>query len=114
MWDRGEFDALVQDTEQSLKSSLSRARGTSTPEQRARIFDSKVKRGKLRAAVRYITDREGGGIMFPDDIDDKSGNAVIDVLKNKHPKMREPGPAAMPAYDELPSFVDLDITADTV
>ena len=114
MWEKEEFEALVQDTEQSLKSSLSCARGTSTPEHRARVFDTKVKRGKLRAAVRYITDREGGGIMTPDDIDDKSGLSVIDALKEKHPKMRDPGPAAMPAYDELPAFVDLDITADTV
>ena len=74
------------------------------------MFDTKELRGgNLRAAVRYITDRE------PDEIDDKSGKSVIDALRDKHPPMREPGEAAiMHTYDTTPSLIDFDITKDTV
>ena len=70
--------------------------------------------GNLRAAVRNITDREGSGLLVPDEIDDKSGETVIDALRDKHPPMREPGEAAMHPYDTTPSLMDLGFTEDTV
>ena len=79
-----------------MESSLSKARGATAPEQRAKVFDAKVKGGNLRTSVHYITDREGGGVLAPDEIDDKSGTPLIDVLRDKHPPMREPGEAAIP------------------
>jgi len=65
-----------------MESSLSKARGASTPEQRAKVLDNKVQGGNRRAVVRYITDREGDGVLEPEEIDDKSGKYyVVDALR---------------------------------
>ena len=112
-WNDGLFQELVEDTARTMQANLSRKQGSTSPEERARIFDSRIKRGDLRAAVRYITERDSGGILFPEDnlTPDKT---VLDVLKKKHPLMGTPGPNALKHYDTLPSFIDLDITEDTV
>jgi len=60
---------LVEDTLRTTESSLSKSRGDTTPEQRAKVFDAKVKGGNLRAAAHYITGRECGGVLEPDEID---------------------------------------------
>ena len=60
MWRAGKFKGLVEAAPHSLKAFQSKSRGNTTPEHRARVFDSKVKRGQLSAAVSYIVDQEGG------------------------------------------------------
>jgi len=59
-------------------------------------------------------DREGGGVLAPDEIDNKLGKPVIDALRDKHPPMRESGEAAMHTYDTTPSLIDLDISEVTL
>ena len=108
---RGEYQGFVEDTLRVMESSLPKARGATTPKQRAKVFYTKVRARNLRTAVRYITDREGGGVLAPDEIDGKSG---IDALRDKHPPMREHGESAKHTYDITPSLIDLDITEDTV
>ena len=51
------------------------------------MFGSKVKRAQLSAAVSYIADQEGGGVFYPDDIDEKTRDPVGKVLKLKHPPL---------------------------
>ena len=74
---------------------------------------------KLRQAVCWATDREGGGCLLPDDQYTKTGQPVEDVLRDKHPDMRVP-PAENPAcatfevYEEVPETVPLDFTEDDV
>ena len=63
MWEVGKFKGLVEETLHCLKASQSKSRGNTTPVHRARVFDSKVKRGQLSAAVTYIADQEGGGVF---------------------------------------------------
>ncbi len=50
----------------------------------ARRYDAMVLGGKVRAAVRMVTDRGTGGPYCPNDLDSKSGWPVIDVLWDKH------------------------------
>ena len=112
---RGEYQGFVEDTLRVMESSLPKARGATTPKQRAKVFYTKVRARNLRTAVRYITDREGGGVLAPDEIDGKSG--IDALLRDKHPAMRVPGEAVMHTYycyDTTPSLIDLDITKDTV
>ena len=46
--------------------------------------------GKLRAGVRWLTSRDGGGVLNPEDADTKSGRPVIDVLREKHSDLMIP------------------------
>jgi hypothetical protein len=39
---------------------------------------------------RGVTNRAGGGVLQPDDVCTKTGRPVLEVLRGKHPKMREP------------------------
>jgi hypothetical protein len=45
--------------------------------------------GKLHAAVHWITEREMGGILLPDERDGKTGDTV-QVIKSKRPEARIP------------------------
>jgi hypothetical protein len=96
-WQSGKFKMLVETTEQALKARQTTARGSTTPAQRA-------KTGNLRSALRYISDTECGGLLYPDDIDEKSNKSVGEVLQDKHPQSQ-----AVKHYEE-----DLDITSEHV
>jgi hypothetical protein len=86
-WEKGQFTMLVEDILRSMEAHLTHKQGSTTPEQRTKTFHQKVLRSNLRGAVRYLTEREKGGILYPDDIDEKSGNTVQSVLESKHPML---------------------------
>ena len=113
-WDKGQFEMLVQDTERTMESSLSTQQGGMSAAQRAKIFQAKMLCGNLRGAVKFLTDTERGGVLMPDDVDEKTGHSVEDVLRSKHPAARTPDISLFPPYDATPAFVDVDITADVV
>jgi hypothetical protein len=113
-WEEQKFDMLVQDTERTALAQLAKSRGGSTPEQRAKTYNRLILQGKLRAAVRWLTEREKGGVLLPGDTDEKTGETIFDVLKSKHPAARVPEASEMEDYDILPDFVDVDITEDIV
>ena len=113
-WEAGKFDMLVQETERTALTQLARIRGGQTQEQRAKTFSRLVLQGKLRAAVRYITEREMGGVLLPDYRDEKTGDTVLDVLQSKHPDARVPDTSVMEEYATLPDLVEIDITEEVV
>jgi hypothetical protein len=47
-------------------------------------------RGDIRGAVRYLTNRETGGVLYPHETDKKSGKSVLNLLKSKHPDIKVP------------------------
>ena len=51
------------------------------------VFTRLILCGRVREAVRFITDRARGGVLKPSDTDAKSGNCVFDVLREKHPSL---------------------------
>jgi hypothetical protein len=65
-------------------------------------------------AVRWITEREKGGVLLPNEVDAKTGEYVIDVLKAKRPDAWIPDASKLDDYEETPNFVDLDITKEVV
>ena len=105
---------LIQETEKDMTASLSRRRGKVSANQRAKIFNRKMLRGDLRGAVKYMTETEKGGVLMPDDIDEKTGNSVAQTLESKHPDARIPETSSLFDYPSTPDFVDLDITSDVV
>jgi hypothetical protein len=77
-WEVGKFTMLVQDTEQAMESFLTTKQGGEvTTDQQAKISHRKMLQGDVRGAVRYLTEREKGGILLPNDVDDKLGQTAL-------------------------------------
>ena len=84
-------------------------------ENRAKTHHNLVIRGKLRAAVRRITEHETGGLLHLEDPCTKTGDRVMEVLHTKHLDAHNPSVASLDTYmDRLPEFVPVDITNNTV
>lgn len=113
-WRNGDFQALVDDTIRSSKIFLDKNRGTLSREQRAKIFSRLLLRGKIREAVRFITEREGCGALHPTNIDAKSKERVIDVLHSKHPDPRVTQQSTLTDYESLPAVIPVRISEETV
>jgi hypothetical protein len=113
-WQQGKFSMLIQNTEQTMDSLLSAKQGRLTPVQLAKIFHQKMLRGDMRGAVRYLTDREKGGLLQSNNIAEKTGDLVKTVLRSKHPDDRISKPESLFNYTHNPDFVEVDISADAV
>ena len=110
LWEDGREEALVCQIETAARMSAGGGREPSTEEKTARSFNSTVLDGNLRAAVRRLTAREGGGVMSPSDRCTKTGEKVLDVLQSKHPDRRVPNldhedNLAFEDYDRVPEPV---------
>ena len=71
-----EYDTLVDDTENELLRRAGSGRRTNDDESAARQFNATVLSGRLRKAVRGLTNRDGGGVLQPDDACTKTGRAA--------------------------------------
>ena len=69
---------------------------------KARRYDALMREGKIRSAVRMLTERDGGSLYGPDDLDTKTGEPVWDVLQAKHPDGVVPPARNFDAYAEVP------------
>ena len=72
----------------------------------ARKYHNMVLGGKVRAAVRMVTNRGTGGAYRPFDLDSKSGRPVIEVLREKHPASRVPSEEDFDAHVGAPDCLD--------
>ena len=54
-------------------------------EQQAKIFHGKMLQGGIQGAVRYLTARDEGRVLMPDEIDEKLGYTITEVLASKAP-----------------------------
>ena len=84
-----------------------------------RSYHDTVLSGNLWQAVRWATDREGGGCLLPDDQCTKNGRPVAEVLREKHPDMRvspvdNPTCADFEEYEKLPKTLPLNFMEDDV
>ena len=121
LWERGQHAGLVGGAEAEGASREGRAASGGEEEDNAvawSYYDT-VLSGKLRQAIRWSTDREGGGCLLQDDQCTKTWRLVEEVLREKHPYMRVPpmeNPmcAAFEEYKDIPKTVPLDFTEDDV
>jgi len=75
--------------------------------------------GRLRQAVRRLTNRDGGGVLQPDEECTKAGVPVLQVLRSKHPALRvpeldTPDCKVFESYPELPAAIPMEVTAEHV
>ena len=79
------------------------------------FFSSLILQGRLREAVRFITERQGGGVMQPDDDAGKpAGKTVFEVLFEKHPEQRIPDEEDFMPCEKLPHLIDIDVTCSHI
>ena len=83
-----------------------------------RVFTRLMLRGKVRAAVRWATERATRAVLSPStviNVDATEGPlTVMDVLRQKHPEPSTPVPAALLPCDTLPQFEDVEVTGSHV
>ena len=82
LWERGLHAGLVGDakTEGGAREGMAASRGKEEDKAVDRSYHDTVLSGKLRHAVRRVTDREGGGCLLPDNQCTKTGRTVAEVL----------------------------------
>ena len=84
-------------------------------EKEIKVFSALILQGRLREAVRFITERQGGGVMDPtDDAIKPSGKTVLEVLIEKHPEQSIPNQEDFLTCDSLPALVPLNITNEHI
>ena len=66
-----------------------------TAEQRSQTDHRLVLCGKLRTAVRWIAERDTGGVLKPGDRCTETGDWVMEVLRTKHPEAWTPVAASL-------------------
>ena len=92
LWERGQHAGLVGEAEAEGAGREVRDAfiGKEEDDAVAPSFHKTMLSGKLRQAIRWATDREGGGCLLPGDKCTKTGRPVADVLRDKHPDMSVP------------------------
>eukprot|EP00957_Ditylum_brightwellii_P074962 5696650-Ditylum_brightwellii.AAC.1 len=78
------------------------------------MFVNMLFQGKLQQAVRWLTGREKGGLLKPDDTCSKTGLAVSKVLASKHPEPTVPPESALKDYAQTLICIDVNITGKVV
>jgi hypothetical protein len=100
-WEASRYCALVKEVEEcAMEDGFPHAHTNRCLELESvgRRFNSMVHSGKLRAAVRTVTDRNPGGLYAPDNIRTKTGRRVLDVLRKKHLDAHIPEESAFDSY----------------
>ena len=58
--------------------------------------------GKVKAAVRWATERSNGAVLSPGDAVNSFSTTVLDILQQKHPDPSPPSPTSLLRSDQLP------------
>lgn len=100
-WKQGDINGLVREgrvIQQHLTTSRHGAKEGERKERVARAFARLMFKGRVRSALRLVSDLNGGGVL---DLDDKiDGISVRDVLKSKHPAPAPVHPETLLQADE--------------
>ena len=63
----------------------------------------------MQAAVHWVTERAGGGLLKPNDLlQPESDTTVLDVLRGKHPDPSLPPVSIFASMDNLPIWKKLN------
>ena len=105
LWEKGKIAELVKNIFNSARQGEGKGKCVEDDDSIARKFHSMMIEGKVRQAVPWVTNRDDGGVLHPDDVDTKIGKTVVEVLESKHPSCMIPqlgkeGWASFEDYDE--------------
>ncbi len=118
LWKEGLFDSLVDDTVTEVTGRTHTNHHRTDEVSKARAFNGQVLSGRLRKAVRNLTNRDQGGVMDPHDLCTKTGRPVLEVLQSKHPAPRPTDIHEDNSFEKYstppPTAIPLDVSADHV
>ena len=84
-WRDGDIHGLMREG-RTIQNHLSSYRhNASQDECNARVFSKLVFEGKIHAALRFLSENHGGGVLDLDQNMDEHGSTVRDILLSKHP-----------------------------
>ena len=108
---------LIQDTFRTSIALVQKITRGETETNQVKTFTRMVLQGKIRQAVRFVTERgQGGALAAEDMVQNKDGteSSVDEILISKHPDAIIPEVGVLEEYTETPEFVTLDVTDETV
>ena len=88
LWQKGDISNLLKEgkaLQKSLVTSILPKTGTIDDALTARKFSKMMMEGRVRAALKLLSDDSHTGLLSLDQIIDTSGKTVRDILKDKHP-----------------------------
>ncbi len=110
VWEASHYCALVKEVEEcAMEDGFPRTHPNCSLELEAmgRRFNLMVHSGKLRSAVRAVTNCNPGGLYAPDDVCTKTGCWVLDVLCKKHPDACIPKEHAFDSYNNSVELLEV-------
>ena len=104
LWEEGDVEGLLQEGRTIQQRLLRSPQIARIEQQRARSFAKLMMEGKVRAALRLLSEQEGGPPMALDEEVEVNGMvlSVRDVLKQKHPEAKSIKPTAVVTTDHMP------------
>ena len=118
MWKNNEFDQLLQEAIRCDRSLRNTRKGDVDDHHIVRMFTRVMLNGRVRAAVRWLSEKRRGSVLQPSDLietKDVRGNmsklSVWEILNQKHPDPRLPSRLALLNCDDLPSFEEVEISS---
>ncbi len=113
MWEAGKLHELVHEAKRCDKQLAVNGVKMSR-EHVERVFNRLMLLGRVRSAVRLLTEKGSGGVLDPDaEAHGKNGplgKTVYEVLLEKHPPQRIADASAFIECNELPPLEHVDIT----
>lgn len=117
MWEEGKLQALLHEAKRCDRQ-LATGHRLMTCTQLERSFNRMMLQGRVRAAVRLLTDRGGSTVLNPEaeaiGKDGPLGKTCLEAFREKHPPQKEPDPRAFVECKELPPFEHVDITSSHI
>ena len=115
LWRDEQCDVLLQEAvrcDRSLRNSHRHPVSRDHHEHLIKVFTRLMLEGIVRAAVCWLTERSGGGVLRPSDSTTIGGTSitVLEALGFKHPDPCTPPDWVLPSMDKLPFFEDSEIT----
>ena len=112
MWHEGKFNTLVQEAMRCDRPFQRHSR-SSNKDHVERVFTRLMLQGKIRAAVRWLTERSKGSVLNPNDkviVSVECTNESVSVVEAKHPNSHPPHSSTLLISDNLPHFEDVEVT----
>ncbi|KAF6198854.1 hypothetical protein GE061_006877 [Apolygus lucorum] len=115
LWSECEWDILINEAVTLDKKLMNRGYGNGNDI--SKIFHSQMARGKVKEAMRKLTEEVDTSVLDPMKIIDDAGTTVLDDLKSKHPLPTIPDPESLhlpSGFTEIPPLLQVQVTADIV